>query len=138
MRPLLRPSRATMSALDRLVLPSLEDERGKDSLHTERVVARGVFVELEPDVPRVDCRRSERPRAGRTAPLVDAALAELPQTVAAEIERRREQNQAVDVTSPCRLGRVHGDERAQAGADDRNRPAACGFEGPARVRRASA
>ena len=71
--------------------------------------------------------------AGR-APLVEPSIAELAQAVAAKIERRREQNQPIDVPSPRGLGGVHGDEGPQARPDDRDGPAARGVESPARIR----
>ena len=88
--------------------------------HVERVVARGVLVEREADVARLVARVVEHAQSARPAPFVDAVLAELAQAVAAEVERRREQHQAVDRPPAIGCGRVHGHERAEARADQRD------------------
>ena len=79
--------------IHRFVPPALEDEHRLRHRKRQRVVARRVFVEGESDVARFVERVVEKPEPAEPAPFVDAVLAELPQTVAAEIQRRRQQDQ---------------------------------------------
>ena len=82
--------------IHRSVLPALDNEDGQREFQRKRIVLRRVLVELEADDPRAVVGVVKDGEMAGAPPLVDAMVAQVAQAVAAELERRRQQDDPID------------------------------------------